>query len=113
MNRAVRDALSECAAFIRDRWDIDTADAIELWRDRNFPEAPPPFYHRWFQVNKLIEGRWTDRRCDRCGLVQDFGPLVEGGRHVARYVSVNGQVTQKKHHPVPSCSPSLSRSRKE
>jgi hypothetical protein len=67
--KSIRDALTECAEFIRRQWDTDTADAIDIWRDRNFPESPMPSYHRWAQVNSMIDRHWTNRRCERCGLV--------------------------------------------
>jgi hypothetical protein len=105
MSKTTRDALTECASFLRREFGLDAADVVERWRDRNFPEAPPPSYHRWKWVNSMVDRHWTNRRCERCGLVEDFGPVVPDGRHVARYVAVDGAVTQKKHNPVPPCCP--------
>ena len=102
---SVRAALTECAAYIGREWDTEAAAAMAVWRDRNFPEAPAPSYHRWARVNAIGERLWTDRRCEKCGLIEDFGPVVPGGRHVARYVAADGSVTQKKHNPVPPCKP--------
>jgi hypothetical protein len=112
VNRSIRDALTECASFIRHDWNVEAGDAIEVWRDRNFPEAPPPAYHRWKQVKPTADVTWVFRRCERCDLVEDFGPLVEGGRLVARYVATDGSVTQKKHNPVPPCRPAAALSQK-
>jgi len=101
----VRQTLTELAAHLREVYGRDAAAVVELWRDRNFPESPMPSYHRWSRVNSMIDRRWTNRRCERCGLVEDFGPVVEGGKNVGRYVSTDGQVTQRKHHLVPPCKP--------
>ncbi|KPC76777.1 hypothetical protein ADL26_04945 [Thermoactinomyces vulgaris] len=104
MSKTARDALTECAGFLRREFGLDAADVVERWRDRNFPEAPEPAYHHWKRVDALVDRIWTDRRCQKCGLIEDFGPVVPGGRHVARYVAVDGSVTQKKHNPVPPCA---------
>ena len=97
-----RQALTACADHVREVYGRDAADLIAIWRDSQFPESERS-YHRWARVSRREGGVWIDRRCVRCGVVDQFGSL--DGREVAHYVLPDGSRVRKKAAPTPPCEP--------
>lgn len=97
-----REALTSCAEHVREVYGRDAADVIRNWRDQHYPETVQA-NHRWSRVSRRVDGVWVDRRCTRCEVVDQFGPL--DGREVAHFVLPDGSKVQKKKYPTPQCIP--------
>jgi hypothetical protein len=109
MKTSPRQALTDAAEHLRAELGDTPANVLLAWRDQYHPLTTGPARHSWEwlpygqrcnQAARLIE-----RVCRRCGLVDEFRPMSEGGRSVRVWRHVDGCLEQQSKTTTPPCRP--------
>lgn len=92
-----RQTLTAAAEHLSTLGHPHAAAAVDAYRDLLHPA--PPVKHRWNWIQSIP----LIKRCVKCGLSEEWRPLIEGGPIVSLWVHRDGTIEQLSKVPLPKC----------
>ena len=104
MKTSPRQALTAAADHLRAELGDTPANALIAWRDQHHP--PGPVRHSWQHAtpsDRNEHGGHIERVCRRCGLVDEYRPLIGSDTWAHTWSHPDGLVQQRSKTPTPPC----------